>query len=152
MGVVIHAYRPLERLPEDEQELAGMYRALLAGQRGLLLLDDARDADQVQPLLPPHGWLCLVTSRTHFALPGLVPCDLDTLPAADARTLIGRIAPRLSDAEADDLARLRGCLPLALRMTASALAERPDLPALCHCGAPPPAPCGRTLSQRERAG
>src|SRR3989442_1351125 len=93
-------------------------------------MDNAKDAHQVEPLIPPPSCLLLVTSRKHFALPGCVAKNLDALPPADARALLLRIVPRLAEDGHDyasDLARLCGYLPLALRSVASALAARIDL-------------------------
>jgi tetratricopeptide (TPR) repeat protein len=59
-------------------------------------------------------------------LPGLYAKHLDTLPPHDACTLVRTIAPRLGE-YADTLARLCGYLPLALRVSASTLAEHGDL-------------------------
>jgi tetratricopeptide (TPR) repeat protein len=123
---VIRAYHPDAKLPDDEATLCGLYRSVLHGQRALLLMDNAHDAAQVAPLIPPAGCVLLVTSRKHFTLPGLHPIDLDTLPVEDARALLLTIAPR-TGAQADELAKLCGYLPLALRLAASALAERADL-------------------------
>ena len=139
MARVIRAYHgPEARLPESEAELRGLYKSALHGQRALLLLDNARDAAQVEPLLPPSGCAVVVTSRRRFVLPGLFALDLKVLPPGDARGLLLAIAPRLEallPAEpgkkpmnaADRIAELCGSLPLALRVAASALAERPDL-------------------------
>jgi hypothetical protein len=90
------------------------------------LLDDARDAAQVVPLLPPATCFLLVTSRQHITLPRLYAKDLDVLPAPDAHQLLLSIAPRLGE-HAPTLAALCGYLPLALRTTASALAARSAL-------------------------
>ncbi|MCA1615869.1 MAG: tetratricopeptide repeat protein [Acidobacteria bacterium] len=125
---VLRAYYPTAKLPEGEAELRALYLSVLHGQRALLLMDNARDAAQVTPLIPPAGCVLLVTSRQHFHLPGLYAKDLDTLPPADARALLLKIAPRI-DERADEIARLCGHLPLALRLAASALAERKDLSA-----------------------
>jgi len=144
LGHLIRAYHPEARLPESEVELRGLYYSTLHGKRALLLLDNARDAAQVRPLLPPPaGCAVLVTSRTRFALPGLFAKDLDALPEADARELLLTIAPRLDahkglDYEstahkgkriraAEKIGELCGYLPLALRLAGSALAERADL-------------------------
>jgi hypothetical protein len=89
-------------------------------------MDNAASREQVEPLIPPVGSLLLVTSRFHFALPGLVYRDLDELPLKDARNLLLKIAPRIGE-EADQIAQLCGRLPLALRLAGSAFTERSDL-------------------------
>jgi hypothetical protein len=126
MAQVIHAYRPIDRLPENHDELGGLYRSILAGKRVLLLLDNAAGKEQVEPLLPPPNCAVLITSRIKFTLPGLKETDLDVLPTDKARELLIGIAERIGD-RAEDLAKLCGYLPLALRNAASALAERRDL-------------------------
>jgi tetratricopeptide (TPR) repeat protein len=126
MAHVIRAYKPVEKLPEDPAQLQAIYRSLLSGQRALLLFDNARDADQIRPLVPPAGCLLLITSRRRFTLPGLSPVNLDSLSPADAEALLLKIAPRL-DTQAAQLGQLCGYLPLALRLAGSALAEREDL-------------------------
>jgi tetratricopeptide (TPR) repeat protein len=131
MAHVIRSFQPEARLPEDETALAGLYRSVLHDRRVLLLMDNAAHAAQVQPLIPPKGSILLVTSRAKFTLPGLLSKDLDELPPGDARALLLNIAPRIGT-EAARLADLCGHLPLALRLTASTLADRPDLsPARC---------------------
>lgn len=127
MAEVILAFDPTAELPDDPEALGRVYRSVLHGKRVLLLLDNARDRAQVEPLLPPPGSLLLVTSRQHFTLPGLYARRLGTLDPSESAELVRSIAPRLDDATAAELARLCGYLPLAIRTTASALAERVDL-------------------------
>jgi tetratricopeptide (TPR) repeat protein len=130
MAYIVRAWHPTAQLPEKEEELAPLYRSVLDGKRALLLMDNARDAQQVTPLIPPAGCLLLVTSRKHFTLPGLAEKNLDKLPPADARELLLRIAPRLKKEktdQVDELARLCGYLPLALRAVASALQEKKNI-------------------------
>lgn len=130
MAYVIRAYNSTAQLPETEEEVAALYRSVLEGKRVLLLMDNARDAQQVAPLIPPASCLLLVTSRKHFALPGLFEKNLDKLPPHDARNLLMRIAPRLRKEktdQVDELARLCGYLPLALRAVASALQEKKNI-------------------------
>jgi tetratricopeptide (TPR) repeat protein len=127
MTHVLRSFDPEVRVPEGEAELAGRYHSVLHGKRVLLLMDNAAGKEQVEPLLPPSGSLLLVTSRFHFVLSGSTELELDELTESDARDLLTRIAPRLQTAEADEIARLGGRLPLALRLAGSALSERPDL-------------------------
>jgi tetratricopeptide (TPR) repeat protein len=124
---VVRAYHPAAKLPESESELRGLYLSVLDGQRALLLMDNAADAAQVEPLIPPAGCLLLVTSRQHFTVPGLAAKNLDTLSAADARDLLLTIAPRI-ETQADEIAALCGYLPLALRLAATALVKYRNLP------------------------
>jgi hypothetical protein len=106
MAYVIRAFHPEAKLPEKEDELGGIYRSVLNGKRVLLLMDNAKDAAQVKPLVPPAGCAVLVTSRVHFALPGLYAKDLETLPPAKAEELLLRISQRR---------RLRGSAAICLR-------------------------------------
>ena len=128
MAQVIRAFRGSEeRLPEDQNELQGLYNSVLEGKRVLLLLDNAADDKQVIPLLPPKGCAALVTSRQNFTLPGMPqPFSLDTMKPEEARDLLLRICPRIGD-RAEELARLCGHLPLALQAAASFLAVKIDL-------------------------
>ncbi|GAA1415082.1 hypothetical protein GCM10009639_68970 [Kitasatospora putterlickiae] len=123
-----------ERIPGSIDESAALYRSLLADRRVLVLLDNARDAEQVRPLLPGSaGSLALVTSRDGLA--GLTACDgarrlvLDVLPQPEAVELLARIAgadrTRAEPRAAAELAAACGHLPLALGIAAGRLAERP---------------------------
>jgi tetratricopeptide (TPR) repeat protein len=126
MSHVLRTFHPEARLPETVEELSPQYMSVLHNQRALLLMDNAKDAAQVKPLIPPEGCALLVTSRQHFALPGLQPENLRTLPPPDAKDLLLRIEPRI-DGEAETIAKLCGYLPQALRLAASAIAVRVDL-------------------------
>jgi DNA-binding SARP family transcriptional activator/Tfp pilus assembly protein PilF len=123
-------------IPDDLEERASLYRSRLAGRRILVLLDNARDGEQIRPLLPGDpDCLAIITSRDALAglvaMDGAVRLDLDLLPLADAvallRSLIGRRVDQDPDAAAD-LARLCARLPLALRIGAELAAARPTTP------------------------
>lgn len=120
MARVIQILEPEARLPDREPALAIEYRAVLDGRRVLLLMDDARDVEQVKPLLPPRSCCFLVTSRLRFAN------DLKTLPPMAAQELLLRTSRR-TGAEAQAIAYLCEYLPLALRLAAVALREHADI-------------------------
>ncbi len=118
------------QIPVGEEERAALYRTRLNGQRMLIVLDNARDAAQVRPLLPGSGTSAvIVTSRSR--LPDLVGgglVHLDVLDDHEALTLFSRIvgAARTAaepDATAELLLACAG-LPLAIRISAARLASR----------------------------
>ncbi|WP_412543143.1 BTAD domain-containing putative transcriptional regulator [Longispora sp. K20-0274] len=123
-----------ERIPDDEDSAADMYRTLLADRSVLVVLDNARSAEQVRPLLPGSR-TCLVVVTSRDTLTGLVVRDgarrltLDVLSAADSVELVAGIAGRhrvAAEPEATaGLVRACGYLPLALRITAAVLADNP---------------------------
>jgi tetratricopeptide (TPR) repeat protein/predicted phosphodiesterase len=126
MAQVIHAYRPTDPLPKNQDELHGLYLSILAGKRALLLFDNAASKEQIEQLLPPANCAVLFTSRINFTLPGLKKKDLDVLPRSEACELLLGISERIGD-RAEELAELCGYHPLALRNAASALAEKKDI-------------------------
>jgi Helix-turn-helix domain len=116
-------------LPADLDGRAAMWRDRMAGQRALLVLDNAASSGQVTPLLPGGGSLALVTSRRHLGdLPGAVtPVLLNVLPPQEAATMFTRLAPRAA-ADGDgveQLVRLAGFLPLAISLLARVFARHP---------------------------
>jgi tetratricopeptide (TPR) repeat protein len=125
------------RVPVDLAAQAALYRSLLAGRRVLVVLDNARDADQVRPLLPgSEACLVVVTSRNQ--LPGLAasagarPITLGLLSVAEAGDLLaGHLGADRVAAEpraAGELIGLCGRLPLALSAAAARAAARPGFP------------------------
>ncbi len=104
----------------DEAGIANAYRSLLHGKRALLFLDNARSAEQVDPLRPPATCAMLVTSRWTFSVPGLHTRRLDVMTPADAEAFLLELCPRVSN-KAAELAKACGCLPLALRIAGSFL-------------------------------
>ena len=126
LGSAIRAlgYDPQLALPDTLAERQRLYLSLVATQPTLILADNAANTAQVRPLLPPLGSALLVTSRQRFTLPGANgPADVDlaVLALAEAESLLTTICARIGG-EAAALARLCGCLPLALRISAGLLA------------------------------
>ncbi|MGW7531787.1 BTAD domain-containing putative transcriptional regulator [Amycolatopsis sp. NPDC054798] len=122
---------PPELIPPTLEARSALWRAHLANQRALVVLDNAIDAHHVRPLLPGAAdVLVLVTSRRKLtALDGAVPLSLDVLPQEDAVTIFNRVANRSRpDEESDAVAEvvdLCGRLPLAIRVAAARLRNRP---------------------------
>lgn len=122
LGKVISALEPGSQIPTQRDDLRALYNRMLHGKRVLILADDARDATQVDCLLPPTGCAVLITSRQRFLLPSMRVLDLETLSPTEAESLLLEICPRIG-AQAAALAKLCGCLPLALRISATLLAN-----------------------------
>ncbi|MEU9557215.1 AfsR/SARP family transcriptional regulator [Streptomyces fumanus] len=128
---------PPRRLPAGLEAQTALYRSVLAGRRVLILLDNARDSEQVRPLLPNSpGCLVIVTSRNQ--LTGLVagegahPLTLDQLTEAEAREFLARRlgTERLAEepAAVREIVERCAALPLALAVVAARAAAHPDFP------------------------
>jgi DNA-binding SARP family transcriptional activator/tetratricopeptide (TPR) repeat protein len=121
-------------IPGELEEAAARFRSLAAGRRLLVVLDNARDAFQVAPLLPgAPGCGVLVTSRQVLAgLDGAHHLHLDVLSDEEAIVLLGRLAGQqriaAEPAAAAEVTRWCGYLPLALRIAGARLAARPGWP------------------------
>ncbi|MCK2216942.1 tetratricopeptide repeat protein [Actinomadura sp. ATCC 31491] len=122
---------PERRIPADEEERAGHYRALLRERRCLIVLDNAAHEAQVRPLLPAEGpGMTIVTSRRPPAgLEGVHQVPLGHLAADESAALLRAIVgDRRASADPDgvaQVARLCGNLPLALRIAGNRLQSRP---------------------------
>jgi tetratricopeptide (TPR) repeat protein len=128
---------PGHRIPVSLDAQAALYRSLLAGRRILVVLDNARDAEQVRTLLPGGSpALVLVTSRNQLTslitAEGALPLALDMLDRSESSDLLRRrLPPGRADAEPDAvdeiISRCAG-LPLALAIVATRGATHPHLP------------------------
>ncbi len=132
-GTVLHGFLdalgvPAQRIPAGADARAAMYRSVLTGKRVLVLLDNARDADHVRPLLPgSSGCLAIVTSRSQLtslvATHAARPLPLGLLAPDAARELLAR---RLGSgqvmaghAAAEVIVACCAGLPLALAIVAA---------------------------------
>jgi tetratricopeptide (TPR) repeat protein/transcriptional regulator with XRE-family HTH domain len=135
IGVFLDALGvPPGKIPPLPDAQAGMYRSLVADRKMLIVLDNARDEQQVRPLLPASpASLVLVTSRNQLA--GLASTEgarlvtLDVLTQAEAvQLLTSRLGARRAGAEPDavrEIADLCACLPLALAVAGARATARP---------------------------
>jgi DNA-binding SARP family transcriptional activator/tetratricopeptide (TPR) repeat protein len=126
-----------QRIPDSLEAQAGLFRSLLNGRRVLVLLDNARDVEQVRPLLPASpGCLVVVTSRNE--LTGLVTSHdaglltVEPFSADEARDALARRlgADRLA-AEPDavrDIVESCAGLPLATAIVAARATVYRDVP------------------------
>jgi DNA-binding SARP family transcriptional activator/tetratricopeptide (TPR) repeat protein len=127
---------PTDQIPAADQARTGLYRSLMARRRMLIVLDNARDAAQVRPLLPGSpDCLVIVTSRDQLtgltAAEGAHPVRLDVLCPGDSHALLaGRLGrQRPADGEsAAELIELCARLPLALSVAAARAGQHPDFP------------------------
>ncbi|MFF7443118.1 BTAD domain-containing putative transcriptional regulator [Streptomyces sp. NPDC008122] len=123
-----------DALPEDTDDRATLFRSALAERRVLLVLDNARNAAHVAPLLPAGGHsAALITSRQLLAdLPRSAKVPLSPLPESDQHALLARLAGAervRSEPEAlADIMAACGGLPLALHIVGGRLASRPSWP------------------------
>ncbi len=130
-GLLLTAGVPAQQVPSGLEARSRLWRDRLAGQRLLLVLDDAAGHEQVRPLLPgTAGSLVLITSRRHLtALQDVATISLDVLSSDDAAALLIRLADRpdisAGEAAVAEITRQCGYLPLAIGMLARQLHHRP---------------------------
>jgi DNA-binding SARP family transcriptional activator len=119
-----------DKIPAGDDERAALYRTSLTGRRALVLLDNAKDAAQIRPLLPGSA-SCAVLVTTRNRAPDLASTrfvELNVLDDPEALMLFSRIVSDDRPAEEPDAtaAVLVACagLPLAIRICAARLAVR----------------------------
>ena len=126
-----------ESMPLGDEAQLAMYHRMLAGRRALVLLDNARDAEQVRPLFPSApSSVVVVTSRRQLTglavADGARPITLGLLTDAEARDLLcRRLGPARVAAEpaaVDQIIESCARLPLALSIAAAHAAAREGLP------------------------
>ncbi|MFF2727761.1 ATP-binding protein [Streptomyces sp. NPDC058008] len=123
-----------EDIPPGTEERGALFRERTASRRLIVLLDNARDAEQVRPLLPAAGCLSLITSRNQ--LPALAATEGASLVGLDVWTreealaaLAARIGEERCRAEPDaaaELVRRCGFLPLAVAVVGARLSGTPQ--------------------------
>ncbi|MER7431770.1 tetratricopeptide repeat protein [Nonomuraea rubra] len=123
------------RIPAGTEDRAALFRSKLAGRQVLIVLDNARDSEQVRPLLPATaGCLAIVTSRNQLtglaATHGARTLTLDVWTPAEAREALAlRLDEARVAAEPEAVAQvleLCGHLPLAVAVVAARAAARPS--------------------------
>ena len=128
---------PTHRIPVGLAEQVGLYRSLVADRRILVVLDNARDSEQVRPMLPGgDAARVVITSRNRLlglvAAEGARPLPLGAMDAGEASELLRR---RLGSGRVDrepeaaaEIVAWCGGLPLALALVAARVAAHPRFP------------------------
>lgn len=122
---------PSEQIPDDLRARSALWRVQAAGRKLVVLLDNAAETGQVRPLLPGVGHsLVILTSRPRLVgLDGAVPISLELPPPAEGLALLTSVlgAERVDGAPEDARTLIEACgrLPLALRIAAARLHNRP---------------------------
>lgn len=119
---------PVARVPAGLQPRADLLRSLTAERRLVLVFDDVTDAAQVTSLLPnsPSSLVLAVAVRaealTELHLDGAVDLPLGPLSTAHAIEMLGAMCQddrvAADPAAADELVKICGHLPMALRAAA----------------------------------
>jgi tetratricopeptide (TPR) repeat protein len=126
MKRILWSLDPGSTLPEDKEQLANMYRSHFSGRRCLLLFDNARDQSQMEVLIPPEPCVAFITSRCTMQLPTALSIRLAEFVADDSVAFLQKLNSRIRGHE-KQVANACGNLPMALRLAASALEQRPYL-------------------------
>ncbi|WP_338054155.1 AfsR/SARP family transcriptional regulator [Streptomyces spiramenti] len=122
---------PGDRIPDDEAGRIALWRSTVQRYRLLLLLDNTIDSAQVEQLLPASAdALVLITSRSRLVdLDGAEWISLGGMPPEESRALVSRmLGEERTAAEPEavaELVELCAHLPLALRIAAAKLRNRP---------------------------
>jgi tetratricopeptide (TPR) repeat protein len=125
---------PGAQIPHGRQARAALLRSLLADREVLIVLDNARDADQVRAVMPGSAGLVLVTSRSQLrslaARDGAQRVPLEPFSPDDAAEYLTQTLAaydlRHDAEELAELTRLCGHLPLALAIAAERLTREPE--------------------------
>lgn len=128
---------PSAEIPRSSQERSALFMQHTASRRLIVVLDNARDTEQVKPLLPASTEsLTIITSRNQLS--GLDVAGVASLVNLDVWTraeALAALAARIGDdrcrTEPDaavELVELCGFLPLAVAITGAQLRATPQVP------------------------
>ena len=125
MEFVIRRLHPKAQLPDDEAAIADIYKDVLRQEATLLILDNAKDAAQVSPLLPPSPSAAIITSRARLVLLNKPPIELGDLERAKAIEVLGEYLSNreVSEAALNHLAAACVDHPLSLKIAGSYLSQ-----------------------------
>ncbi|SEH02354.1 DNA-binding transcriptional activator of the SARP family [Nonomuraea solani] len=118
-----------QNIPDDVEQRAKLFRSVVADRRLLMVLDNAANTTQVEPLLPGvSSCRTIITSRRPLTeLPGATLIRLFPLSDLPARAILADSGRRLDVDPAAVHALIELCqgYPLALKIVAARLAAKP---------------------------
>lgn len=124
MRVVFNAALPEEGgVTEAAQQVLNFLHRGFAGQRWLLIYDNAEDIGEVKNLVPSSGGHVLITSRNQAWADLGNPLKLDVFKRQESISHLRKRAPVITDAEAGELAGTLGDMPLAVAAAGALLAS-----------------------------
>ncbi len=126
---IIRGFDPTVQSDLIDKDIQRLYLQLLNQHKTVVLLDNAKDREQVEPLNHSNG-LLVITARTSFNVSGGFSLEVDQMTPEDAQALLYSVAgeARLAG-NAEALASLARYLPMALLPLAGIIADDPTLEA-----------------------
>ncbi len=120
------------RISDELDAMCALFRSLLDGKRLLLVADNANNAGQVRPLLPPSATcFTIVTSRSRLgslvAVDGAMPIPVMPLETDQAVRLFARLSGHTDTEGSARLVLSCGRLPLTIRIAAQQVSGTADL-------------------------
>ena len=131
MRRLLGPFFPGQKLPDNPNDLHGLYQQTMRSHKALLLLDNAANPAQVRPLLPDSPSAAIFTSRLNFTIPErrVKPLRLGLLSKTESMDFLRQVSMRLVSEPEEQVLKLAescGFLPLALRVSASLYESRED--------------------------
>jgi tetratricopeptide (TPR) repeat protein len=108
---------------EQDAVVAAVRDSLARRDDWLLVLDNARDPEEVRAYLPPSCGRVLVTSRNSSWRRFGIPLPVNVMPRKEAVAFLLKRSGSKDDGAAKELAEALGCLPLALAQAAAYVDE-----------------------------
>lgn len=126
LETIIHIFDPGAQISEDPDVLYKHYLSVLSGKQVLIILDDLRNAQFLDLLLPPSSCALLITTSEDLEIPEVRSFPLSSFSHQHAEQLLVSICPRIGKS-ADSLAHFCQHLPLSLSLVAGYLSHQPEL-------------------------
>jgi len=126
---------PMDGVQDHVDAMSALYRSALHGKRVLIVADNARNVQQLMPLLPgTPGCSLIATSRNDLdalqVTEGAESVSLRPLRQRDAIVLFSRLSTQSETHQVTELISQCGSLPLTLRIAAQQSREPGDIEAL----------------------